>query len=264
MWKYVLRRVGIFLPGLLLISMLVFYLSTKSPVNELAAQCNVESQANFSQYEDCLKKNWSIHKLDKPLFYFALQSFAEPDTLHLIYDYRIKAAAEELCLHSGDWPRVQDYFIKIRELDEAHVKARAQVKTFTTREAFSQMKAEIIALRGIGQINNIKRKLDQMQLFVQSQDSLKSLQTKVDAVRTALDEIELSPNGWKSYIPWISWYGTDNRYHNWIKGALRFDWGLSYLDNSPINEEIKKRFWVKAYSWLLVACNCSTPSPKRN
>lgn len=252
MWKYVLKRLGIFLPGLLLISMLVFYLSTKSPVNELASQCNVESQANFSQYEDCLKRNWRIHKLDKPLFYFALKSFAEPDTLHLIYDYRIKAAAEELCLNSGDWPRVQDYFLKIRQLDEAHAEERSHLTTFASREAFSLMKAEIIALRGLGKLEAIKSKLDQIQLFVQSQDSLKNLHAKVESVRKAIDEIEHSPNSWKSYIPWITWYGTDNRYHSWIKAAVRFDWGYSYLDNSPINEEIKKRFWI-TFSFAIIS-----------
>ncbi|MEL6251706.1 MAG: ABC transporter permease [Bacteroidota bacterium] len=244
MWKYVLKRLGVFLPGLLLISMLVFYLSTKSPVNELASQCNVEAQANFSEYEACLKRSWKLHKLDKPLFYFALQSFAEPDTLHLIYDYRQKAAAEELCHHSGDWPKVQDYFLTIRQLDNAHARERSRVKTFSSREVFSHMKAEIIALRGLGKVKEIKARLDQIQLFLQNQDSLQMLKEDTEKVRKALDEIEHSPNKWKSYIPWFSWYGTDNRYHSWIKGALRFDWGYSYLDNSPINEEIKRRFWV--------------------
>ncbi|MDW3651790.1 MAG: ABC transporter permease [Bacteroidia bacterium] len=252
MWKYALKRLGIFLPGLLLISMLVFYLSTKSPVNELASQCNVEAQANFSDYEACLRKNWEIHQLDKPLFYFALQSFAEPDTLHLIYDHRQKAAAEELCLRSGDWPRVQNYFLKIRQLDQVHAQERSRMKTFSSREAFSQMKAEIIALRGLGKVEAIKTKLDQIHDFLQKQDSLQILSKELEDVRTALDAIQHSPNNWKSYIPWISWYGTDNRYHNWIKGAIQFEWGYSYLDNSPINEEIKKRFWV-TFSFALLS-----------
>jgi len=39
-------------------------------------------------------------------------------------------------------------------------------------------------------------------------------------------------------IPQVIWNGFDNQYHQWLKGVLRFDFGLSFINSEPVSKKI--------------------------
>ncbi|MBK9458327.1 MAG: ABC transporter permease [Sphingobacteriales bacterium] len=42
----------------------------------------------------------------------------------------------------------------------------------------------------------------------------------------------------QNYVPSVVWYGTKNQYHRWIRGFVKGDFGISYLDNRPVASKI--------------------------
>ena len=68
-----------------------------------------------------------------------------------------------------------------------------------------------------------------------------------------------SQNRWKTYIPTIHWYGSQNQYHLWLfgngkdrKGLLRGDFGISYIDSQPISTKIWQKIGI-SFSLSLIS-----------
>lgn len=241
---YILRRLIFFLPGLVLISMLVFYLSAKSPLTTVSSQCNNEIVQDWSKYRLCLQKSWEDFGLNKPLMYFSFRSLSEPDTLYLIFDQDRKNAIHQLIHQYGNWPEVQSYFQSIAQLEDQHIQIKLSSDNFSLTESNSRFKAELISLRRMGSSADIQSKLEKISALIHSSTEYISLAPAIQEVKHRFEKIQTNKSVWKNYVPIISWQGFDNRYHNWISKAIRLDWGNSYSSKSSINDELNSRFGV--------------------
>lgn len=61
------------------------------------------------------------------------------------------------------------------------------------------------------------------------------------------EKIKKSQSGF--ILPSFRWHGFDNQYHHWIKKAISFDFGNSFLDGQSVSEKISKAF---SWTFLLV------------
>lgn len=244
MRNYFLKRILLFPLTLLLISIFLFLLSAQSPLDELSSKCSTSAQSSFARYSDCLKKQWKIHQLNKPLFYFSLQSLAEPDTLYKIYNKDIKEGAQCLILQYGNWPEIQAYYQEMQALDELWLKEKSNARDFSSRQDFQAFKFALLELSRQNEAEGVSSSIQKLQQLAVEQELLSELRPAINRLAEGFEDISQNSSSWKVYIPSLSWQGFDNRYHHWLTKAIQGDFGRSYKDNRSINTEIWNRLGI--------------------
>lgn len=122
MLKYVLKRLIIFIPTLIAISLLTFVISINAPGDPVESMLNQsvggdgmsgEKQANEKSYID------KRHELgfDLPLFYFAFTNATFPDTLHRIPKKAHRDNLQRLSYEYGIWENVAAYYNALRQFE---------------------------------------------------------------------------------------------------------------------------------------------------
>ena len=70
---------------------------------------------------------------------------------------------------------------------------------------------------------------------------------KMNGLATLLDQMQANglknASGWPSFV----WHGKQSQFHQWIKGALFFDWGESHRDGRKVRSKI-----ASAMKWTLL------------
>ncbi len=250
MWSYVLRRLGLFVPTLFLITLLSFIISQTAPGDPVEQMLSgqqsggeqlAERQANQEAY---LAKRRELG-LDLPIFYLAVVPLAEPDTLHHIPKIQVQNALRRLVYKFGNWEAVQAYYLSILKLDSAfyatigdsawgasRVEARALLTLLPQEQVYEEILQKITQLKGL----LIPQLLPYWEAVFQTAQALPQ--------QTTL---------WRLYVPTIRWYGTQNQYHRWLVNLLRGDLGISYQDKRPISAKLGD-----AVRWSLIINLIST------
>ena len=101
-------------------------------------------------------------------------------------------------------------------------------------------------------LNKIENNLNEYSFF-------NPLISSFDNVKTFNKNLLTSDSKWKTYIPKINWYGSQNQYHLWLfgngkdrKGLLRGDFGISYIDSQPISTKIWQKIGI-SFSLSLIS-----------
>jgi len=270
MLKYIVKRILIFIPMLIAISLLAFVININAPgdpVEKLSNSADKEGAAN-EQSNATKKVKQELRKklgLDLPVFYFSFGSMSDCDTLYRVEDKAHAATLSELSHHYGSWEYVSDYFHQLGEVQLAHSSLNMDEIHLNLRDENGK------ALYSKNEINDV--------ITQSSFDVSAMMETANHAVLTAkwenLDKLyntypffgEIKPafaiakekyqfmldneESWKTYIPTIIWYGSGNQYHFWLfgngkdrHGVIRGDFGWSYMDSQPISEKIWSRVWI--------------------
>ncbi len=251
MLKRIIKKLGYFLPTLVVVSLVAFFLSKMAPgdpvehyvppIDELPS-----SSYSVSSYEKQYIKYARELGLDRPLFYLSLESMAYPDTFHQIVLPRQKELLDKLVGQYGNWSEVQEYYRVLENLD----------KTFFQWPDSIAPDNRINFQRTIGQlfynykevpINSLFQKLtkelnsvDQVPYGDQVVGLLSPPLTKtIDAYQKIKNTA--TPN--KLARPTLRWHGTNNQYHQWISGFLMGDFGRSIRDRRPVFDKIKEAAW---------------------
>src|SRR5436190_15900214 len=118
MRRYILRRLLLFVPTFLVITLLSFLILIHAPGNPVermmtASQSSGDiSTQSFAQQEQ--RDYWTHYLgLDLPVFYFNLHSLAEPDTLFKITDKAERNVLSDLLSQHGNWPEIQRYHASV-------------------------------------------------------------------------------------------------------------------------------------------------------
>ncbi len=244
MGAYLLRRVLFFLPTLLLITLLSFFISQSAPGDPveqmLAGRAGgggdqlAERQATRQAY---LEKRRELG-LDLPIFYFAVAPLAEPETLYRIPEVPVQDALRRLVYKFGNWEAVEAYYHALLRLDSAFYAAPPDSGWKDRTEA----QAILTLLPQEKNYEEILYKLKQLAIRLPA-----SLRPYWAAVNQAAQALPETAQPWKVYIPALHWYGTQNQYHRWLVGLLQGDFGLSYQDKRPISSKLGE-----AVRWSLV------------
>jgi hypothetical protein len=122
MGKYILKRVLIFIPTLLAISLITFIISVNAPGDPIEQMLNMNGGGD-GQVIDKLASEKAYRAarhqfgFDLPLFYFSITNATCPDTLYRIQDENHRNTLERLSFDNGHWQAVSVYYQTLRGYD---------------------------------------------------------------------------------------------------------------------------------------------------
>ena len=278
MLKYILRRILIFIPTLIIISMLAFEISISAPgdpVERLLNSTDTEGgQGKNVKVTEALKQQ-KRHELglDLPVFYISLGSLADCDTLYKIPDKAQRENLAHLTSIHGNWEKVSAYYQALQQTNTALNTLQSQANTNEIKETLLNAKFTLISLMETAKDAAITNKIDTLQKLVSSialanAGGLPSLKGEGLGVRFAYASLKSHTTTWKTYIPRLIFNGRHNQYHRWMfgsydgtgikgsyytKGVVFGDFGVSYQDQQPIISRIKEKFvWSFTLAFLSV------------
>lgn len=243
MLRYLIRRLLWFVPTLIVITIVTFGLSKRTPGDPVAvfldnvSRLESDPVAYRKAYFDVAKSLG----LDKPAFYFTLTTSAYPRDLYQEVSRDRRECLRSLIAQYGNWPQIRNYYQQIGALD-------TRLSASTTGQAATTARATLRLLYLQDKDEVIRINLDTIRNAIGA-DSLLHSQAfaSFDSLSKAYDQITTKATPGKHYIPAFYWHGFDNQYHNWLKRVLVGDFGRSYANRQPVADRL-----LMALRWTLV------------
>ena len=273
MLRYIFKRILIFIPTLIVITLLGFIISVNAPGDPVERMV-VASQSGGEMGSQTLsqiglKKIWREKLgLNLPVFYFSLTSLSRPDTLYKIYDKNEREALDRLISQNGNWAQIQEYHNSLNKFYNEQltfVPDTSQIKVAdrdAAHEALNQIRFESLSLRSSWDASVIDAKIKKIRSLISSFSFLSKFNASLSEAETNYSKIKSCSSVWKNYIPKIAFYGLGNQYHRWLFGdggkysrGLLFhgDFGTSYITREPISDVIYSKIgWSLFFSMLSV------------
>ena len=263
MLKYTLKRLISFVPMIIAISLIAFLVSTCAPgdpVESLSKAAGNEGGAD--QQSGTLKKDkQKLRKklgLDLPLFYLSISNLASCDTLYKVQDRDQRENLERLIHKYGNWSAIDNYYNSLlnlqREQQSIDIELVFALDTNLDRnkvnEELNQIGFNIVGLLEENRDNLVEDKYKNLDQLIIIDTYFPSLKDPYENLKNNFILLEESKTRWKTFIPWINWYGVNSQYHWWVfgdlfhskkterKGIIRGDFGVSYKDSQPIKDKI--------------------------
>jgi peptide/nickel transport system permease protein len=226
MLTYLLNRILWIVPALWLICSVVFILIKLIPGEAaflLEEDTAVKSTTRAAIYRQYLERTGQ----HLPLFYVSIKSFTEPDTLYKIQPPKEQIFLRKLTWQYGSWPLTVDYYYQLKNFN----KVSARIPDPQLRALYQKQAAILLSSTDPAIIQQTLSSLRKIEQF-HSVDPL-NLQT-ITAAENSFTSLKQYPASYKNYIPFISWHGTQNQYHQWISKAVKGDLGISLRDARPV------------------------------
>lgn len=270
MFKYIVKRILIFIPMLVAISLLAFIININAPgdpVEKLSNTADKEGAAN-DQSNATKKVKQELRKklgLDLPVFYLSFGSMSDCDTLYKVEDKAHAAALSELSHHYGNWDNVSTYFHQLNTVLLAHSELNMdaifeELKNEEGKPAYSkneindvitQSSFDVSAMMEAANQGVLDAKWNSLNQLYESYPFFSKIKPEFNKAQQYYQLMLNNAESWKTYIPTIIWYGIGNQYHFWLfgngkdrHGVIRGDFGFSYIDSQPISEKIWSRVWI--------------------
>ena len=262
---YLLKRVLLFIPTLLIISLLAFIISINSPadpVEMMARSASAEGNSTESAATETIKNEIRARLgLNLPVFYFNIATLADPDTLRQITSQNQRKAAQKLIRQFGNWEQIQAYrsnvnaaLSEIQKLDSVQGNERWKANK-------DELTFNLLNLLELYDPVVIENKLSEIDTAALQLKLTREYFPRISALTASYHQVQNQQCTWKNYIPIVQWQGLNNQYHLWLfgdlgttiknnrKGFIRGDFGYSFADNQPIARKIASKF---LYSFILV------------
>jgi peptide/nickel transport system permease protein len=246
MLQYILKRILIFIPTLLVISLLAFALSKMAPgdpVELLLRAGSGPAEGDLLNAERIYQETAALLGLDKPAFYFAISSQAYPDTLYRIPNKDHRSTLRNLIAQYGNWPLINEYYQRLKEL-EWHLQ---ELPDTLDPAAANQIRSRLRGLYLRYEDAPIRSQLESMVKIAAGSGLPAASRQRVLDLKAAYWQITENPMRRLLHIPDIKWYGFDNQYHHWFTGFIQGDLGISYIDSRPVATKLKE-----ALRWTLL------------
>jgi peptide/nickel transport system permease protein len=233
MLRYLLKRIVWMIPTLWFITSVVFILSKLIPGEIFFSEENASTgdlQKDKAAYQQYLQRTGQ----DIPLFYFSLQTAAEPDSLYRLYTAQEYTFARRMLFQYGNWPEIASYLEQLRILQ--HSIGNSKINPEQKKRLLTQTEAlwQAYTPQQIQSIFKVLKKQTQevylpAPLGATLQDAEQSFMS-VNNTQTPL----------RNYIPDLQWHGSRSQYHRWLSGLLKGSMGTSYRDARPVSEIISE------------------------
>lgn len=234
MFTYILKRILIFIPTLITISILIFMLSILAPGDPVEKMLGATPEGEpipLVAY-NAMRKELGM---DLPTFYFAMSSKAYPDTLYKIPKQAHRDNLARLIGEHGNWSEVDPYYKSasnmfdsayLIERDSANAKALIKIKEYS----------ELLLIRY--RDKDIKKAFKKLKPFIESTPSTASMMPLYNKTEQLYNNVTTKQTKWKNMVPAFIWYGTNNQYHRWFSNFIQGEFGKSYVDKRPIADKI--------------------------
>ena len=235
MSHYLLRRLLLSVPTLLVISWVIFGLNKCAPGDPVTTIYGEDLTSGMDPARQAANYRLKAARLglDRPNFYFSLTTTDYPDTLYRIFPPERRQRLSRLAAQVDNWPLVAAYEQRLETLLQH------------TDQVPDSLPGKTQLRRAMSDLSLIERIefLDTARQFVRHTisalpenpaffRSLDSLDTSVAALRHAAQN-----KGFPR--PALYWYGFDNQYHNWITGFFSGRFGISLVSKKAVAEELQ-------------------------
>lgn len=243
MLKYIIKRILIFIPTLIVISLMIFGLSKIAPGDPVELRMSGGMQAgDTGQAADKLqgeKVYFEIAKemgLDLPAFYVDFKSRAQPDTLYKVGRRYEKETLSRLASKYGNWPEISTYYKSLKALELSSFGIDKNDQTFeqlkgvreTANELYREHDDDVIKVK----LDQIKAAINKDQTYQEIQinannesdtitvtkNLLAPLQAEINGVLDNYNKVKQNAKPFNRYIPKLTWHGFKNQYHRWMFG----------------------------------------------
>ena len=244
MIKKIFYRVFIFIPTILLISLLSFVISLNAPgdpVEKLATAMGQDGASNQNQSSNLIVKA-KIRKslgLDRPVFYFGVGTLSDCDTLYRIIDREEREALKVLNREVGDWDRVMAFHSFVtKKIKELSFFKKDSTLTEVQKDLSAKMVFQLNMLKVSKTLADFKRRLEQLDTINSNFD----IGIDFIELKESYLALEQNKNGWKVYVPSFKIYGLNNQYHIWLFGDLFLDKEITkvLIEGTSVNKAIDK------------------------
>ena len=243
MFFYILKRLSIFIPTLIVISVILFNLSSH-------ACCDAaESSLGLCQEHD---KEMPISEadyrsvrtqlgIDKPLFYIELASLADSDTLYHIPYREHRELLSRLVEQFGNWNSVSAYYGSLQQATAT----LAHVPTDTIPlQYLVVLKDRVQTLYHTTKPDEIRTALKILKETVDI-SKYSTIKAIIADIIVHYDNLEPAATRWKCYVPVVYFHGKNNQYHAWITNFIHGNFGISYFSKRPVSDELGDRiYWT--------------------
>jgi peptide/nickel transport system permease protein len=246
MFQYLVRRLLFFIPSLFIIAFLVLWLSNQSvddPVDVLGGNNAVQGANDWKGEREKEQTYWTTaqeYHLNLPIFYFNIQSWAYNDSLNTIVRRVHQQNANKFVAQYGNGQDVWQYYKALRRTHEA-------IYALPNDSLNQNVRTNLLANFPFLYIENddasITNRLKTFQTIAQNTLVASNLST----LSTTYQHIKENAMPFQCWLPTFRWHGTHNRYHLWLAGIIKGDFGLSYRTQRPVLEEIKE-----AIGWTIL------------
>lgn len=250
MFQYTVKRILIFIPTLLVISLIAFTLSKLAPGDpvELILKGGLGGEAGqaadkIAGERAYLEKAKELG-LDLPVFYLSLSPAAYPDTLYQVAQKAQRENLSNLIGQYGNWQEIQAYYKSLKALELKQFEVQEDSTNYSARR---KVKTNVKDLLVTEKDAKVTRLIEEMTQAVKGNASMALIGSSVQAVQQNYAALKSNATTYKKYIPAIHWYGSNNQYHYWITNFFKGDFGVSYSDNRPVSSKISD-----ALKWTLI------------
>ncbi|MBI3502212.1 MAG: ABC transporter permease [Bacteroidetes bacterium] len=231
MLKYIVRRLLLFIPTLITISLFTFFISVNAPGDPVDIILNRGEGSEAMQSQKPAKEKEYIalrHELgfDLPLFYFSLTDATVPDTLYKIPNPEHRATLKRLANEYGNWSTVSAFYLAERKVESDLFASEKNSLNYSSLSDYRFLINELFLQHDETKINLLVEKFSTAPL------------ASVHDLKIAFLKLSSGKNPYRKYIPAIHWYGLRNQYHHWLVNFFSGDFGVSYQDKRPVSESL--------------------------
>ncbi len=271
MLTYIIKRIFIFIPTLIIITLLGFIISVNAPGDPVERMVSAaesgDAVSSLTRNQEQQSQFWK-HKLglDLPVFYVSLSSLAHPDTLYKIYDKNEREALDRLIFKYGNWKQIQQYYSGLLAFNALQLPVSRDPAVINETERnriidrVNAIKAETAQLKASYEDITIQYQFKTIQQLLATYPLFPEAQQAFNNVKQQYREMVTTATPWKNYVPRLNFY-SQNQYHRWLfgdggkfsKGLLHGDFGTSYVTKEPISDVIFSKIgWTLFFSLLSV------------
>lgn len=249
MFKYIFKRLLIFIPTLFAISLLTFVISLNAPGDPVDTMLNKNAggEGQASQKLATEKAYNDIrHQLgfDLPVFYFSFTNASCTDTLHRVPKKNHRDVLQRLAFQYGNWSDVANYYMQTKSFENT---IYALPKTETNATALIKVRDYVSSLYDTYDNARIKTIFSNLDFVFNENPEIRTNIGFYIATKEAYNTMFVNSSPYTRYVPTVHWYGFENQYHRWISHFLVGDFGISYQDKRPVSSVI----W-DAVRWTLL------------
>ncbi len=235
---YVIKKVMLIVPTVIMVMVLAFFLSKLVPGD--AAESLITLQGVLPQSSNAnqvYQNNYIQLHLDKPDFYVSIQPDFYPENLNEVLSPTKRKEIKTFLQQKYGFEQVLQYF-KDRD---AFVNKLPEILLDTTVSFQHRSKLassrSLLFISSIDEIGNVLDSLSTLPRLL--------LQYEYQALNTSFDNLKNEKK--VSYFPKIIWHGTNNQFHLWVSGLFTGNWGISIKDGRSVLDKI-----ASAISWTLL------------
>lgn len=242
MLRYLIKRVLLFIPTLLIISLLAFGLSKLAPGDPIGER--EDPRLSLGDQERIYRETARLWGLDKPVFYFGIASAAYPDTLYRFVLRDQRSALSKLIGQYGNWNEIAAYRENLEQTDARWSNPPDAIQS----NKLSMLRGNLRSLYLQHRDARITSILDTLQSLINRDSALQAFaNADLEQLQSSYERIKTNATPGRLLVPDFKWYGVDNQYHNWFMDFLQGDFGTSYIDGRPVASKL----W-DALSWTLI------------